>query len=290
MSGHGLRLIAGLVCLAGLTLGSLADEGAIRKPLRSGEFWILAGDFHVHAFPGDGSLTPPALRDEAVRAGLDVIAITNHNQTLTGRLAQWLADKTDGPMVIAGEEVTHAKYHLIALGISRTVPADRPAAEAIAAIQSQGGVAIAAHPGPSFPGFDDSAFRIVDGVEVGHPADKQSERQEFADAFRRARGLHPQVAPIGSSDVHVTPMLGKSRTFVFARERTIASVLDAIREGRTVAADETGHLYGDPGLIAQIQNAAPQGRLDTHRNWRRISMCLAWAGLAGLLVFGGVAW
>ena len=68
----------------GVVVGTGAGRVTYRPPVQSGDEFILAGDFHVHAAPGDGLLTPSALRDEAARAGLDVIAITNHNQHRSG--------------------------------------------------------------------------------------------------------------------------------------------------------------------------------------------------------------
>ena len=240
----------------------------------------------MHAFPGDGSLTPPDLRDEAVRAGLDVIAITNHNQTVTGRFAQWIGGGTDGPILISGEEVTHPDYHMMAVGITRAIRADRPAIETVDAIHAQGGVAIAAHPTPSFRGYDDGALARVDGTEVAHPAGDAEERREFIAAFERARRLNTHVSPIGSSDIHVTPALGSCRTFLFVRERSIAGVLESIRAGRTVASDESGNLYGDPDLITRVLMARLAGRSETHSAAQRVSVFLTWVGLAGVLLFG----
>jgi predicted metal-dependent phosphoesterase TrpH len=284
--GRTLRRISTLTCLAGLAIGTLADDRPARTPVRSGEFWILAGDFHVHAFPGDGSLTPSDLRGEALRAGLDVIAITNHNQIATGRFGEWIASRTDGPILIGGEEITNPDYHLIAVGVRRLVRADQGAVEAIDAIHAQGAVAIAAHPTPSFRGWDDLALALVDGTEVAHPSDRFEEKSEFVNTFKRARRLNPHVAPIGSSDIHVTPTLGSCRTFVFARERSITGALEAIRAGRTVAADESGTLYGNPDLIARVQSANLPGRAHTRDAWRRLSLFLTWVALAAVLLFG----
>jgi hypothetical protein len=125
----------------------------------------------------------------------------------------------------------------------------------------------------------------VDGTEVAHPA-KPAEAREFRDTFERARRLNPHVAPIGSSDIHVTPSLGECRTFLFVKERNAAGVLEAIRAGRTVAADEAGILYGSPDLIAQVRTAAIMGRSTAHDGWQRVSVWLTWLGLAGMLIFG----
>jgi hypothetical protein len=285
VTGRLLRLSGAFLCAAGLAIGTLSDERPAAASLRSGEFWILRGDFHVHAFPGDGSLTPSSLREEAKRAGLDVIVITNHNQTVTGQFAQWLTGSTDVPIVIGGEEITNPRYHLIAVGVTLKVNADQPALNAIAAIHAQNAVAIAAHPTHAFPGYDDAALSMVDGTEVAHPADDFRERQEFVDTFDRASRMNPHIAPIGSSDIHVAPALGACRTYLFVRERSIAGVLEAIRAGRTVAADESEALYGFPDFVARVRGAAPPGRSDAHVFLRRLSLLLVWLGLTGMLMF-----
>jgi hypothetical protein len=100
-------------------------------PPRAGGYWILAGDFHVHAFPGDGSLAPWAVRAEAACAGLDVIALTNPNQMLAARLDRWLAGSSNDPIVLGGQEITHPRYHIAAIGLEHAVDADQPAASAL---------------------------------------------------------------------------------------------------------------------------------------------------------------
>lgn len=148
-------------------------------PLHVGDYWILAGDFHVHAFVGDGSLAPWSLRDEAARTGLDVFAVTNHNQVFTAQFAERQSVRSNGPIVLAGEEVTNPDYHLIAVGITRRVDPHQPAPAAIADIHAQGGVAIAAHPGPRSVGYTDAAVAQLDGTEAAHPARDRRERDEF---------------------------------------------------------------------------------------------------------------
>jgi hypothetical protein len=276
--------------VAGAVVGTLADRIPARQAVRAGDYWVLSGDFHVHAFPGDGALAPWALRDEAARAGLDVIAVTNHNQSLTGRLAEWVSKDGGGPLMLAGQEITNPQYHMIAAGIDRAVDADQPARGAIADVNAQGGVAIAAHPSRRFRGYDDEAtVAALDGAEASHS------EIHFDDAFRsdlkaffvRARGINANLAAIGSSDFHgMPPGLGLSRTYLFVRERTKAGVLDAIRSGRTLAVDREGGLMGDPALIGLLGDVRPAGRADPHPVWRKLSMALAWLGAAGLVVLG----
>jgi histidinol phosphatase-like PHP family hydrolase len=278
------RTIAAVVFALGIVLGTAFDRVTYRPPSRSGEYFVLAGDFHVHAAPGDGSLTPSALRDEAVRQGLDVIAVTNHNQFVAASLVPALAADLDRPIVLPGEEVTHPDYHLIAVGIDHGVRSDLSAADAVAAIHAQGGVAIAAHPTRSFSGYDDAALAVVDGTEVAHPERLEKYRRDYIETFARARRLNPHVAAIGSSDIHNTPSLGQCRTFIFARERSARGVLEAIRAGRTVALDERGRLFGDDTLVERIRSHPPAERQDPHPWGRRASVALAYVGLVGVLL------
>jgi hypothetical protein len=277
------RTIAAFVLLVGILIGTAVDRSPRREPVRSGEYLILAGDFHVHASPGDGSLTPGELRDEAVRAGIDVFAVTNHNQFLAARRVARLAPSADAPIVIPGEEITDRNYHLIAVGIHEVVRPGSEVAPVVAEIHAQGGVAIAAHPGRAFAWQDGSTLSAIDGTEVAHPEHEEKYRRQYLETFARARRVNPHIAPIGSSDFHNTPELGECRTFLFVRERSVAGVLDAIRAGRTVAENERGELFGDPSLVERIRQMPPRGRTDPHPAWRQLSVALAWVGLAGLL-------
>jgi predicted metal-dependent phosphoesterase TrpH len=286
MTLHSRRAIFSVVLTTAIVIGTLADDVPTRPRRRAGEYFVLEGDFHVHAFPGDGALAPWTLRDEAARKGLDVFAVTNHNRTFTSRFAQWMAGRSNGPIIISGQEITNPAYHLIAVGIDQTVNADQAAMNAIADVHAQGGIAIAAHPTLKFHGYDDDAtVAALDGTEAAHPADSVGGQQLFADFFERARRLKPTIAPIGSSDFHVSPQLAACRTFVFAREASAAGVIEAIRGGRTIAIDEDGRPYGDPQLIELLGPTPLVERRDDNGGWRRVSVVLAWIGLLGMLVF-----
>jgi len=195
-------------------------------------------------------------------------------------------------MLIPGEEITNPQYHMIAVGVERAVRgADVSAAEAIADVHSQGGVAIAAHPSRRFHGYDDAAVvSMLDGAEAAHSDVHRDRvfRAEIGAFFERARRVNPDIAAIGSSDFHaMPPVIGRCRTYLFVRERTKAGVLDAIRSGRTLAVDGDGRLAGDPSLIQLLGETRPAGRVDTNSGLRRLSVAMAWLGALGLAVLGG---
>jgi hypothetical protein len=126
-------------------------------------------------------------------------------------------------------------------------------------VHAQGGLAIAAHPGPQFHGYDDDAtLAQLDGTEAAHPAGKATDQEEFAAFFERARRLKPGIAPIGSSDFHFSPALGLCHTPL-----------------RRSGAGE-----------ARRARPAP-GRSDPRAGWRRLSLVLAWSGVAGVLILRG---
>jgi hypothetical protein len=289
MIGSSPRAACLVLVTLGLLIGTFADRTLRRNPLRAGDYWVLSGDVHVHAFPGDGALSPWMLRDEAARAGLDVIGVTNHNQLFTGRLARWIAQRTGGPLMIAGQEVTNRDYHLVALGLTRVVDAEQPAARVIAEIHAQGGVAIAAHPSRRFHGYDsDEAVTMLDGTEACHPdVDRDPEFRAALTAFHhRAQYLNANVAAIGSSDFHaMPPVMGRCRTYLFVRERNEAGVLEAIRRGRTLAVDGEGNMQGDPALITLMGSARPVGRSNENGSWQRASTIFAWLGTLGIVLF-----
>lgn len=281
------RLWSGFVLALGITIGTFADERPERVVPQLGEFRILSGDFHVHAAPGDGTLLPWELRREAARAGLDVLAITNHNTTFAARFGRWWTENVAGspPILLVGEEITSPDYHIAAAGIRRTVTRRQSAASAVAEVHAQGGVAIAAHPAREYwAGYDDRALALLDGAEAANGTDPIV-RKQFDEFRERARQRNVDIAPIGSSDFHGGPALGRCRTYLLVREQTEAGVLEAIRSGRTVAADAAGNLYGDPELVRLVRARQPAGRSDDRAAWRRLAVGCAWLGIIGMVLF-----
>jgi hypothetical protein len=257
-------------------------------PVERGGYVVLAVDFHVHSFLGDGALPPWFLVDEARRRGLDAIAITNHNRTWPARLARWLTRDADAPIVLVGEEVTSRAFHITAIGVEQPVDWRHSAADVIEAIHAQGGIAIAAHPALKFwPAYDDRALRELDGTERAHASIFQVRRtdRQFAIFFNDTRSVNPNVAAIGSSDFHVVGYPGICRTYVFARERSARGILEAVRAGHTVVYDKHGQLRGDPELFALMP---ADSRTELRSAPRPGPGSLAvWLGLLGLVLLGG---
>ena len=242
---------------------------------------VLAVDFHVHASPGDGLLPVWEIQREAGRRGLDAIAITNHNHNLATRIARGLGLVRDYPIVIDGQELTTPRFHLAAVGARHLVDWRLPAADAIAAIQRAGGVAIAAHPAADTLGDANGAARkALDGAEIGHPAvfggakSREGIRRFFADA----RQLNPGLAAIGSSDFHWGGPMGVCRTYAFVERPSAEGLLDAVRRARTVATCPGNRITGGPQDVAALA-----GRIPTEQP-RRFGYGLpTWIALSALI-------
>jgi hypothetical protein len=291
-----VRLAVAALWVAGLVLGSVSERGITSSPASTssgqgpGGFHVLSADLHVHSFPGDGALPPWALASEARRRGLDVIALTNHNQMLSWRLAQSFTSRSSG-VLLPGEEVTTPDFHVAAVGVRRVIEWNRSAAVVAAAVHAAGGLAIVAHPDDRAARAIDTAFADLDGVETAHPVRHKSDKasRELNAAVTHALRVHPGIAQIGSSDFHYLAPLGLCRTYIFARAVTVDGVLEAIRAGRTVACDARGDVYGDPGLSRIVQDAcgaaaAFEPNLDARLN--RIAVLCAWLGALGLTLTG----
>ena len=285
------RLAVAALWVVGLVLGSLSERPITTSPDVVDGVHVLSADLHVHSFPGDGALPPWALASEARRRGLDIIALTNHNQMLSWALAPWFGSRSHGVLLLPGEEVTTPKFHIAAVGVQRVVGWDRSAAAVAAAVHAAGGIAIAAHPDETAARAIDGVFTDLDGVESAHPVRHASEksRRELDASIERALTEHPGIAQIGSSDFHYLAPIGLCRTYIFARDVTMNGVLEAIRASRTVACDARGRTYGDAHLAAIVSEAcraAATANPDLNVRLNRIAVLCAWLGALGLTLTG----
>ena len=295
-----IRWAGGCFLFVSIILGTLSDTPRENPQLMLGGYHVLAADFHIHSFPLSWALLSPLeTLIEARRHGLDVIALTPHNHTWVAEVGQKLSRFTGGPIVLVGEEIHSVWYHVLAVGITSTIAWRQPASRAIDEVHRQGGIAIAAHPvGGYRSGYDEEALRKLDAAEVVHPAIFTNEN--YAEQMRQFLE-RTRVTAVGDSDYHLGPLapnlrgMELCRTYVFARERSGKSVLEALREGHTVVYDRE-HVYGDPELIklAAADGRLPKLALEKHRP-SALGLFSAIFGLVGLIacvsnsrVYGGL--
>jgi predicted metal-dependent phosphoesterase TrpH len=265
------------LALAAVVCGTSADAPSPSAARVIGGYHALAGDFHVHSFPSTWStLSPMDTVLEARHRGLDVIAMTPHDSIWAGKLGAWFSRAIGGPIVIASEEITARRYHLIGVGMTEAIPHGVPLADAIARVHGQGGVAIVVHPYEmNWLAADAPELAALDGAEI-----VRSEALVHEDAAARLHAFFARgtFTAIGSSDYHGLGPVGYARTWVFARERTEQGVIEALRDGRTVVYGRD-RAYGDPALIA----LAAENRLPHDVPPWPLPGALGWSSRAGIL-------
>jgi len=282
------RLTAGLLFAGALVTGSATDGRRSSPSLVLGGYHVLAADFHVHMFPlGWSTLSPWDTVIEARHQGLDVIAMVPHNLVWPGKVGRWFSSLISGPIVITGEEITAPDYHLLAVGVDESISSRLPIIGAIEAVHGQGGVAIAAHPYENSWATFNTALGELDATEVVRPEAQNTPRMaaQLREFYTRARSAARPITAVGDSDYHGTGPMGYSRTYVFAREKTVKGVLDALRDGRTVVYDRD-LVFGDPRMI---QLAAAAGGLPNQTpEWPTPGAARAFSRLATLVLLVGV--
>ena len=178
-------------------------------------------DLQLHSDLGDGLSSIEEILESAERAGLDVIALTDHDDIRGSFALRDVAAKKGSPVaVVTGVEVTTRAGHLLALFVEDEIPMFRALAETVIAIHRGGGLAVAPHP-LSYLTFSlgERALRalaargerasFIDGIELRNPS--------YAGRVRgdRARHLNEhvlRVAETGSSDAHHAKLVGTAWT------------------------------------------------------------------------------
>jgi predicted metal-dependent phosphoesterase TrpH len=210
---------------------------------------ISKADLHLHTTASDGAATAPEMLAHVAQSpDMRLIAITDHDSIAGARQAAQLAPQF-GVEVIVGEEVSTAQGHLLALFIDTVIPAGRPAAETIAAIHAQGGLAIAPHPfdrsvpslgraGLDQPGWD---FDAIEGFNAGVVWwQRGSNRTAQRAATRMGLPL------VGGSDAHALAATGLGYTLFPGTSAT--DLYRAIQAGQT----GWGGQYWTLGQYAEI--------------------------------------
>jgi predicted metal-dependent phosphoesterase TrpH len=178
-------------------------------------------DLHIHTiYSYDGTATVPAVLRRAREIGLNVVAITDHDEVAGALKAEKIAPHY-GVDVIVGSEITTAEGDLLALNIREKIQPKLSLIETLLRVKDQGGVAIAAHPMAGGMGMKSltpasilkalkhpSASQVLVGIEVYNGSTIDRISNHAAALF--ASGL--KVAHVGNSDAHIIDMMGFGAT------------------------------------------------------------------------------
>jgi predicted metal-dependent phosphoesterase TrpH len=240
----------------------------------------------------------------AAKRGLAGVAITDHN-SLEGAvqsqaIAAQLKARGDLPasfVVIEGEEVGSQEGHIIALFLHTTVPSGMTAAETIAAIHAQGGLAIAAHPLLSSGVGQRAVFLPFDAVETENMAEELHFSLGSVSASRRRHAFYASIAQpsVGVSDAHEPTVVGLGYTLI------PGSALDGPTLRQALAAHRTRPgMMGSARHLRRVAEAtarpASSGLKEFHRLFAPEDRALRqmtgadWASIRPGLSHGSLGW
>jgi hypothetical protein len=167
-------------------------------PAADGLRWV-AGDFHAHSLHSDGSTPVANLAALGIAAGLDFLAVTDHN-TAAHHVELPAIGRRFGIGLLPGQEVTTESGHANAFGAIGAIDFRRPAAGWVSEVAARGGLLSINHP----LGGDCSWRQPL----PAHPALAEIWHSSWLDrrwggpiAWWEAWGLST-TTPIGGSDWH----------------------------------------------------------------------------------------
>ena len=225
----------------------------------------LKCDFHMHTVFSDGLVWPTVRVSEAYAEGLDAIAITDHieyrphksdmpgaSHNRSYELAETAA-KANGILLIRGSEITRsmAPGHSNALFLTDCNALDVPAwQDAFKAAKEQNAFIFWNHPGWDAQQPDTTRWfkehtelyntGLMHGIEIVNGPEYYPEAHRWC--------LEKKLTMLGNTVVHEPLALkdGKHRTMtlVFATDRTLEAIKDALINRRTV-------VYLDDKLIGE---------------------------------------
>jgi 3',5'-nucleoside bisphosphate phosphatase len=236
----------------------------------------LKCDFHMHTVFSDGQVWPSVRADEAWRLGLDAIAITDHIEYIplsedikirynrSYEIAKKRGDQLN-LIVIPGAEITRdmPPGHINAIFLK---DADKLKLDswndAIKEAKAQGAFIFYNHPGWK--------YQQPDGIPRWYPEHEEMYKNGMLNGVEVVNmgNYYPlvqkwykekKITLMSNSDVHEPAGTGyetykqerKSFTIVFAKERTLEAIRDALDNQRTVAY-WNNHLAGDAKYLYDI--------------------------------------
>jgi hypothetical protein len=201
---------------------------------------LLAGDFHLHTIHSDGSDTPAEVIALCEKAGMDVIALVDHNNTEQN----FDAPRSGKLVILSGMEYTNYRGHASFLFPDAHARFDQDPFSntfeemvgVFAKARAEGALICINHPMcdtcPWTFGWEGVPFDLV---EVWNGPMKGSELKAIRwwhDLLVRGR----RIAVIGGSDTHRPDPLrgcGGPTTFFRANSRARADILEGLRAGRS---------------------------------------------------------
>jgi predicted metal-dependent phosphoesterase TrpH len=185
-------------------------------------------DLHVHTcYSYDGLIKPEELIFHAKKAGLNGVAITDHDR-IDGALK--MAKEIKDFLIIPGIEISSLDGHIIGLNLQEPVPKSLSAEETVDKIHELDGLAVACHPQALLKAsLGEKIHGKFDAVEVinasAFPFKRSVKKaQEIASTLK--------ISQVAGSDAHYAPEIGSAYTLVnIEAELDSDEIFKAIKQG-----------------------------------------------------------
>jgi|SRR5579885_788338 len=185
-------------------------------------------DLHTHSIISyDGGITAAQYEKVLLSGVLDVVAITDHNETKFARMLQ----KSFGERIIVGEEIMTTEGEIIGLFLQETITPYNSAPATVNEIVRQNGLVYIPHPFETLrKGLEQESLQtIVDKlaiIEVFNGRGKWRNKNILAEEFARKHTL----AMAASSDSHGFWGIGKTYSLV-SQSPTKKHLVRLLQEG-----------------------------------------------------------
>jgi hypothetical protein len=199
-------------------------------------------DLHLHTiYSYDGTAPLSAVLTRAKQLGLDVIAITDHDE-IKGALKAMILAPQYGVEVIPAIEITTADGDLLALFITEKVDAGLSLIETVLRVRELGGVCIAPHPMAGGMGMKSLSGRtilkalrnpLVADTLIGIETYNGTAIDRISNHYANILASRLHIAKTGSSDAHTIDTIGFGVTEF--EGHTAADLVSALRNKTTKA-------------------------------------------------------
>ncbi|MFA4877337.1 MAG: PHP domain-containing protein [Methanoregula sp.] len=189
---------------------------------------MLTCDLHVHtSYSKDGESSVEEILKKAEEAGLDVIAITDHDTVDGAKKALTIPSAV---LVIPGIEVSTKQGHLLVLGVTEVIPSGLDVVATVETARKMGALLILPHPYHVWR--HGVARRKNAGMAVVDAVESFNSRYIVGSANKKAARIAKRLGKpcVGGSDAHNARFVGFGRTYVES-EKNVPAILDAIRAG-----------------------------------------------------------
>ena len=230
----------------------IAPQPVRTNPVRKGAGWYK-GDLHCHTFHSDAKGSPELLHAAAKQAGLDFLAVSDHN-TISQR-RYFYPNSSPDLLFIRAFEITTAEGHANVFGtdewIDFRMTSSSDSHRLAEEVHKAGGILSINHDKPEIP-WQYEIPANLDCMEVWQSSwmlNNWVSLQRYQE--RLAAGM--RLSCLGGSDYHQPDRLLPEGPLVLARPTTVLW-LDELSEDEVLKALKSGHGYvteapDGPGLI-----------------------------------------